>query len=365
MNLPLSESHSTELATVLSIIGRSGSIVEVVAAGGMGKTTLLRAAADLYRQQFGGVVEFITGGRGFNPQDAIEPIAESFRAAKRQSLLVIDDAETMEAKDIFETVNRLGTGPWRFSTLLATRNSINIGHQISLRPFTREAIARLLNDRMGIDATPDAIDRLFQASQGVPLFADVLINQLREGATLKDIEDLVAPWRATGLIGPNGRSLSGRDPIGRRLITDVRLISNELIDHLSQFPNEVHNLTSRKFEELTAELLERQGYQVELTSETRDGGKDLYAVKKDGLGSFLFLIECKRYAADRSVGVGVVRSLHGVAQHERANGAVVLTTSFFSEPARRFAHDLRGQMSLKDFVDLQVWLRHARQNKRP
>jgi hypothetical protein len=60
----------------------------------------------------------------------------------------------------------------------------------------------------------------------------------------------------------------------------------------------------------------------------------------------------------------VVSIVHGVAQHERANGAVVLTTSFFSEPARRFAHDLKGQMSLKDFVDLQVWLRHALQPKR-
>jgi restriction system protein len=365
MDPPLSTAHSPELTTVLQMIGSPGSIAEVVAAPGMGKTTLLKMAAELYRQQFGGVVEFIDGGRGFNPQEAIELIANSFRAASGQSLLVIDGAEDLETGDILETVNRLGTGPWSFSTLVGTREPKDVGRRITLQPFARDAITRLVTERLGEAAPPGAIDRLLQASRGVPLFAEVLVDQLRRGASLDDIERLVAPWRSTGLIGLDGRSLSGRDSDGRRLFTDVQLISNELIDHLSRFPDEVYGLTSRQFEELAAELLERQGYEVELTSETRDGGKDLYAVKKDGLGSFLFLVECKRYAPDRSVGVGVVRSVHGVAQHERANGAVVLTTSFFSEPARRFAHDLRGQMSLKDFVDLQVWLRHAQQPKRP
>ncbi len=37
----------------------------------------------------------------------------------------------------------------------------------------------------------------------------------------------------------------------------------------------MYGLTSRQFEELTAELLKRQGYEVELMVETRDGGKDL------------------------------------------------------------------------------------------
>ncbi len=73
----------------------------------------------------------------------------------------------------------------------------------------------------------------------------------------------------------------------------------------------------------------------------------------------MFVVECKRYSSNNHVGVGVVRSLHGVAQHERANGAIVMTTSFFTEPAKQFARDLKGQVSLKDFVDLQTWLREA------
>ena len=115
-----------------------------------------------------------------------------------------------------------------------------------------------------------------------------------------------------------------------------------------------------RFEELVAELLSRRGYQVTLTPATRDGGKDMYAAKKDDLGSFLYVVECKRYARDRPVGVGVVRLLHEVAQHERANAAIVMTTSFFTKPAHEFARELRSLMSLKDYFQLRDWLFSSR-----
>jgi restriction system protein len=52
----------------------------------------------------------------------------------------------------------------------------------------------------------------------------------------------------------------------------------------------------------------------------------------------------------------VVRALHGVAQHERATAAMVMTTSYFTEPAREFAEDLRYQIALNDYFDLRHWL---------
>jgi restriction system protein len=76
----------------------------------------------------------------------------------------------------------------------------------------------------------------------------------------------------------------------------------------------------------------------------------------DDFGSFLYIVECKRHAPDRPVGVAVVRALHGVAQHERVNAAMVMTTSYFSEPAREFAEKLSYQISLKDYFDLRHWL---------
>jgi len=48
-------------------------------------------------------------------------------------------------------------------------------------------------ERLGGAAPPGAIERLLQASRGVPLFAEVLDDQLSSGATLDDIEGLVTP----------------------------------------------------------------------------------------------------------------------------------------------------------------------------
>lgn len=353
-----------EVATLLQMISEPGSIAEVVAPPGMGKTTLLKVTSELYRKRFGGAVEFIAGGRGFALGDACDVLADNFRAAAGQSLLVIDDAEAMDAGEIFETVNRLGTGPWRFSTLIGSRIATGLGSRITLQPFAREGVMQMLADRLG-DANPETVERVLRASRGVPVIAQMLVDQLQSGMSLTEIERMIAPWRSPGLLGPDGMPLDGRQPEGRKLITDVRLINNELIDRLGRNPSGVYELTSRQFEELTAELLSRMGYEVRLTSATRDGGKDLYAARKDGLGSFLYLVECKRFAPDRSVGVGIVRSLYGVAQHEKANGAIVMTTSFFSEPAKQFARDLRSQMSLRDYADLQTWLKKARHAPRP
>ena len=60
-----------------------------------------------------------------------------------------------------------------------------------------------------------------------------------------------------------------------------------------------------------------RGYDVELTPQTRDGGKDIYAARRDDLGTFLYIVECKRYAPDNPVGVEVIRALHGVADIDR------------------------------------------------
>jgi restriction system protein len=145
-------------------------------------------------------------------------------------------------------------------------------------------------------------------------------------------------------------------PEERRIITDVRLVSDAFLRQAADDPRLVFEMPPRRFEELVAELLERRGYTVTLTPATRDGGKDMYAAKRDDIGSFLYIVECKRHAPDRPVGVGVVRALHGVAQHERVNAAMVMTTSYFSAPARELAADLRYQMSLKDYFDLRHWL---------
>lgn len=115
---------------------------------------------------------------------------------------------------------------------------------------------------------------------------------------------------------------------------------------------EIYNLSSRAFEEFVAELFSQQGFNVELTPETRDGGYDIIATKNIGGLPFMLLIECKKYAKGNPVGVSLVRSLLGVQGDRKANKAVLVTTSRFTKSAKEFADRQQHLISLLDINDL-------------
>ena len=138
---------------------------------------------------------------------------------------------------------------------------------------------------------------------------------------------------------------------------DVSEVNDWMLNELNKNPTDLYKLSSRKFEELIAEIFMRKGYKVELTPATRDGGKDIYVAQKDDLGSFLYIVECKKYKFTHRVGVNVLRDLYGVLSKERATYGIAVTTSYFSKPAMEFQQELKFQMSLKDFDSIKQWLR--------
>ena len=144
----------------------------------------------------------------------------------------------------------------------------------------------------------------------------------------------------------------------QRVRVDLETVNAELIRYLARHPEKMRDLDPRTFEELVAELFEDMGYEVELTQRTRDGGRDLRAFRKEPYGTLLTLVECKRYGSNRTVGVGIVRSLYGVLEEERASHAVIATTAFFSKDARELEKRLRLRMSLTDFNTLSEWLKN-------
>lgn len=117
-------------------------------------------------------------------------------------------------------------------------------------------------------------------------------------------------------------------------------------------PNSVYNMSPSGFEDMVAEIFQRKGFNVKITPRTRDGGKDIIASYNMGGIPCMIIIECKRYAPDRKVGVSVVRALHGTQMKEHYGKAVVVTSSSFSRDARKFANDLRDMVILVDFEEL-------------
>lgn len=135
----------------------------------------------------------------------------------------------------------------------------------------------------------------------------------------------------------------------------LKEINEELISYLARNPKFIHQLHHRKFEELIAEIFKKKGYEVTLTPQTRDGGKDIIAVYNSPFGHQMFIVKCKKYKEDYKVGVELVRSLYGVKSAERYTQAILVTSSSFTEDAKRFVKPIEYELTLKDFNDVKGW----------
>lgn len=129
-------------------------------------------------------------------------------------------------------------------------------------------------------------------------------------------------------------------------------INEELICYLADNPEKMRKMKPRKFEELVADMFRNQGYDVTLTQQSHDGGIDIIAVQRDDIGTIMNIIECKRYAEDKKVGVDVVRGLYGVVEEKRATRGIIATTSFFTCSAKTFRSSIPYRMELIDFNKL-------------
>jgi hypothetical protein len=115
----------------------------------------------------------------------------------------------------------------------------------------------------------------------------------------------------------------------------------------------------RVFEEIVAEVFRGFGYQVDLTKMTRDGGKDIIALRKHGDEIIeRLLIECKHWKD--KLDVRPVRNLVGVAvtQEELPTGIILATTSSFTEDAKELQinPNISIKLDLRDYNDILSWI---------
>lgn len=95
----------------------------------------------------------------------------------------------------------------------------------------------------------------------------------------------------------------------------------------------IRQLGWREFEALIGEAFRRQGYSVlETGQSSADGGVDL-VLKRAGEET---LVQCKRWK-EWQVGVEKVRELYGVMASRGSTSGILVTSGFFTKPARRFA----------------------------
>ncbi|WP_224962801.1 restriction endonuclease [Geomonas subterranea] len=149
----------------------------------------------------------------------------------------------------------------------------------------------------------------------------------------------------------------------KKIITNLESGTDLLIKAIAQDPELIRSIDPRRYEELIALIFSRKGFIVELTKQTRDGGRDIIAVRSDlGIPS-KYIIECKRYSATNLISVDLVRNLYGVQMQEGANKSILATTSYFTPDAKKFAsakNTTEWAMALKDYDDIISWVKGSR-----
>lgn len=138
----------------------------------------------------------------------------------------------------------------------------------------------------------------------------------------------------------------------------VDLIDPMLLAVLARHPELMRTLDWRSFEKLLAHILENMGYEVELQRGTKDGGVDIFAVKRvDPLGPHRYLLQAKRSA--RKIGVEPVRELLFLHNKHQVTRSCLATTSTFTSGAWELGNEHEWQLELKDFRRLQEWVQEA------
>lgn len=131
-----------------------------------------------------------------------------------------------------------------------------------------------------------------------------------------------------------------------------------LLGSIVRNPADLLCMSPRKFEEFVAGVWEELGYEVELTVRTRDGGRDVIAVRR-AEAHLRFLIECKRYSPENKVDVSLVRSLYGIVRDENATKGILATTSSFTRGAKTFLDRHKWELDGTDFEGIVKWVRRA------
>lgn len=135
-----------------------------------------------------------------------------------------------------------------------------------------------------------------------------------------------------------------------------RSIRRKLFSTIESKASQLFLLQPRSFEILVAEVFSELGYQVEITTASRDGGYDIYA-KLPFDSNKDILIECKRYTPSNKVSVEIVRQVLGVMYRDQKTSSMIVTTSCFTNGSNKESLSTHYKMELVDFGLLMNLLR--------
>lgn len=230
------------------------------------------------------------------------------------------------------------------------KNLLNLCHIVEMSPvdYSRiyDTLTKYLPDVLLSNTKLNSfISEISSATEGNPRKLITIISFLRNTGSLTSNKIITLP----GIVDAKGNPIKSDNSTFKNIKTDLVCANDKVIKYFSEHPEAMYEMTGREFEYFIASIFDKLGYKTTVTPQTNDGGVDIYAAKKDQLGSFLFLVQCKNKKAHNPVGINVIRELYGVLNQKNATFASVFTTSYFSKPAIEFQEQFRHQLSLYDY----------------
>jgi len=207
------------------------------------------------------------------------------------------------------------------------------------RPECMEFLQKLVADRGG--------PAIFNASFLKLFRSQIEMGQFRDPYELN--------FRAQRLLDDDGRLhyRSNIQDIGLEIVRPKLItVQTSILRRIARHPNELAKLSPIDFERLVGELFEKEGYSVEFTKVSRDGGVDIFAWKRDVAGVSLTIVQCKKHSPENPVRVGVVREVVGSMNIHSATAAAIFTTSYFTKAAADEAMKIRYRLSLNDYFEI-------------
>jgi restriction system protein len=350
-----------ELETLThNLVSGNVRVASIIGGRGVGKTTLARFFSKIYEQRlWGEAFGIYASSFGSISNRVLNDVPNN----PHPLLIIIDEFHLLPEQEIDSELQRILVARPTARILAISQSRVpssKIELTIELENFSLQEMSELIHKRFGHQLGSTELRKLYEVLRGNPLATNMSSDALRDNIfTLEQLLESSKPFTITSLIDAAGKPLEPDSQSYKIVVADVKTVSDELLRKLSENPKLLYELSPRLFEEVVAELFSRQGYEVELTPYSRDGGKDIYVASKNLLGSFLYVVECKKYSPDNPVGVGLIRQLYGVVQAEKATAGILATTSFFTKDAKEFQQKLEFQISLQDYFGIQKLLNAA------
>src|SRR6266404_1535788 len=297
------EYELAELESALSEPGVRGVII--FGKSGVGKSELARQFVSQWGETFDGA--FVVEGRPRGVAESLQGLLKTH--GRRDALLVVEPSSPRGSW--IDELERLADNGWRY-IYTGVRDPMLLPpvKRLTLEPLNARQVATIVTGDTADDRSLAIAQRVIERLSDSPLLLNLameaaLARRLALGQVLRYLE----PATVDGVVDTTGEALSTGSPEFERIELAVRTSADELIALLARNPELMYQLEPRRFEEMVAEVLARMGFAVTLTQASRDGGVDVYAAKSDGVGSFLYLVDCKRYAPERHGGGRLVREL--------------------------------------------------------